>query len=481
MPIKGTFDADFEDFKKEVDLSTEKLKAMETEADRVGVAVDKAVDTGGGGGLSTMADGASQLATELQDLGKVATTTGSAVGGLGDSLDAMAQFGIQAVSASEAADAGFGKMGKSADSLGSTLSLAAKTQLAEKTYELSYAVTRAGMEFFQLDQYVAHAWTSLLGFGDASKAAAAAAGDTLAKASAIAGREIRDLDEAIKIVTQHQAELNASLLRSQGPAASAKAFQDWRLDLEKLHNEGLLDAVRKDIDSQAFSLGELATRYQVSTGALQLFRKEEQAEADFQKQTEKMLDEFLARQDQADKDRKKKQDDWIKLVEDVRAVERNQFADRTVGLLGVSALQQQTSQKNFEAISKEIGAHQQLVKTIQDELKAAEAINTARNLGPGTDVGLDAASQRDRELTRISGLGARAPELNLGPLILKTWQDFDAMVIAGAGKGGLAAPAPPITVNVSGVFDPASVRQLTDVIGSELIRRTGTDRFLPAR
>ena len=97
MPIKGTFDADFEDFKKEVDLSTEKLKTMEAEADRVGVAVDKAVTPTGVGGLSTMAEEASQLGQAITETGKAASTAAPAVGALGSSPDEMAQFGSKCV------------------------------------------------------------------------------------------------------------------------------------------------------------------------------------------------------------------------------------------------------------------------------------------------------------------------------------------------------------------------------------------------
>lgn len=481
MPIKGTFDADFEDFKKEVDASTEKLKAMETEADRVGVAVDKAVTPAGGGGLSTMAEGATQLGQAITEAGSAATTAAPAVGALGTSLDEMAQFGIQSVSASESAAAGFEKMGKSADLTVGQMGRLLKAGVAKEVMEISYSVTRAAMEFFGLDAAVEKAWTVLLGYGDAAQTIAGVQSDQLARASQIAGRAIWDLNEAWIV-------LNANFMRAQGPAATAKQIYEARTELEILRTSGVMAAITADVDQQLGSLAELATQYGVSKQALaewqrqlQSAAEQQKAEAAFQKETDKMTAEFLERRDKATKDRKKQEEDWKQLVEDVRTVERNQFADRTVGLLGVSALQQSTSQKNMEAISKEIDAHNKLIKVIQDEVKAAQAVNTARNLGPGTaDAGLDAATRRDTELNRIAGLGAKAPTLDLGPLILKTWQDFDAMVIAGAGKGGLAAP-PPITVNVSGVFDPASVRQLADVIGNEFIRRTGQDRKLPAR
>jgi hypothetical protein len=475
MAVTGTFDADFEKFKNEVDTSTEKLREMEAEADRVGMAVDKAVDVAPKGG------GADPFAASLKSLGSAAATTTTQVGGLAKASADLAQFGIQAVSASEAAASGFLKMGTAAGSAVSSLSVFAQVELARKTFEMAYAVTRAGMEFFELDQHVEKAWGSLLGWGDAAEASAAAAADTLARASAYAGREITKMDEALQILAKHEADRLTALTRSRAVAESTKQFEDWRIEIEQLTASGLLPALTKDIDSHAFSVGELAKRYVISTGALQQLQEQWAAEAAFQKETDRLMAEFIETRDKADKDRKAQQQEWKKVVEDVRGVERNQMADRSVGLLGLSALEQRLSKESLERLGEEARAYEKLTALLKGEVKAAEAINTARNLGPGTaDAGLDAATRRDTELNRIAALQQQRPSADLGALILKTWQDFDAMVIAGAGKGGLASP-PPVTVNVSGVWDPASVRQITDLFSAEIMRRTGQDRFLPAR
>jgi hypothetical protein len=152
------------------------------------------------------------------------------------------------------------------------------------------------------------------------------------------------------------------------------------------------------------------------------------------------------------------------------------------GILGLSRLEQESSQKDFEATVKQITAHQALVKTLTEEVTAATALNTARTLGPTTpDAAGDAASRRDAALGRIAAQQQKAPELDLSSLIVDAWLKFDEQVGARKPLAGAAGTGPTVNMNVSGVFDMSTVRQMTDAISAELMRRTGADRYLPAR
>ena len=477
MAVTGKFDADFDDFKNEVDASTDKLKKMEAQADAVGTAVDKALEPKGGatGAIDT-------LGGAITNVGTAAATTSTQLGDLAVASDAAAQGGVAVVSAAEMEAAGFETLQSVTAATVAELMTATGAIEVIGAAMIGWKVGRAVSDFLDLDRAIGNATATALGWGSAAGEAAGAATDTLAKATEAAGYSVTKLSEAITILNEKDLERLKTVLRAVADQQADRLFDSWHHEIEGLTAAGLIPQLTKDLDSQAFTLKQLSQWYQVSEGSLANFQRElskqradqkdsEQGELDFRKEVQKILKES--------DDEKNKQET---LDAKVRELERNHLVEQSAGLLGLSKIQQETSQKDFENTVKQITAHEKLVATINDEIAAATRLNTARTLGPTqADPAGDAAGRRDLALAQIAKRQQEAPELDLSQLIVDAWLKFDEEVGARAplaGKGGTPAV---VNMNISGVWDPATVRQMTDKLSEELMKRTGADRYLPAR
>ena len=144
----------------------------------------------------------------------------------------------------------------------------------------AWKITRAVMEFFELDDAVSHAWASLLGFANAGAEAAAAKADVLARASATAGRDITDMAEAMTINAKAVGDWNAALLRARAPDESRLQIEHWNQELDKIVRAGVLKAFTADVESHNFSLKFLSENYGISTAAIGFFIKERKADAE---------------------------------------------------------------------------------------------------------------------------------------------------------------------------------------------------------
>jgi hypothetical protein len=475
MAVTGKFDADFEDFKREVDVSTSKLKDMETQADAVGQAVDKALqpNAGGGGGLDA-------LGGALGGIGTSAKTASTELGNLAVANQAAVAGGAEVVSVAEMEAAGFLTLQTQiTNTVTEVVSMTGAIELAGSAL-IGWKVGRAISELFGLDEIIGNATAKLLGMGDAAGEAAAAGADTLARASQAAGYAITNMNEAVKVLTDVQLERLKTTMRGVADQQADRMFANWHKQIEELQTSGLIPSLTKDLDSHAFTLKQLADWYKVDIGALQEFQRElanqrsaekdaDAAHLEYQKEVERIL--------KAEDDAAAKRET---LRAKVRELERNHLIDQGNGLLGLSKIEQETSQKDFEATAKRIIAHQKLVDTIQAEVKLAQAENTMMTSPGQPDTGLDAALKRDASLTQIGKQQAKTPEIDLSALITNAWLKYDQEVGARSANKATAASAI-VNMNVSGVFDPSSVRQLTDAISAELMRRTGADRYLPAR
>lgn len=221
-------------------------------------------------------------AAEMQKLSGAAADAGAQIETVGA---AAASEAIQAMpSHFAAARAGLNDVAEGAGLTVTQLGLFATAGLVAGTAMASWKITRAAMEFLELDGAVAKTWTRLLGFGDATAAAAGAKLDVLTRASTIAGRAITDMAEAIAINDQHFKDWDDALNRAQGPAKSAAEIREWRADLQKVVDAGVFPALVADINSHSFSLKELSDRYRVHIGALQLFEHEQKAASDAEKE-----------------------------------------------------------------------------------------------------------------------------------------------------------------------------------------------------
>jgi hypothetical protein len=152
--------------------------------------------------------------------------------------------------------------GRAGDGLG----LVAKAGLVLGAGVAAWGVARAAMEFFDLDKKVEGAWKSLLRI-DSSSEAAANRTETLARASAIAKREITDMGEAVKIIEK---EFNRA----------ANANIDWNAKLAEAERMVRnLDAAERagiEVMQKANATTEQITgKYEVNALALKLLAEEQ--------------------------------------------------------------------------------------------------------------------------------------------------------------------------------------------------------------
>ncbi len=135
-------------------------------------------------------------------------------------------------------------------------------------------IGRISASFFDLDEKVGNLTAKLLGWGDAAGERAAAAADTLARASALAGVKVTDMDVAITLLS------GAAAAHARAMTSSAAEIEAWNASIAKVKSEGNMDALTADLNSQNFSLDELAKRYGTSVQALQYFQREQKKAAD---------------------------------------------------------------------------------------------------------------------------------------------------------------------------------------------------------
>lgn len=135
-----------------------------------------------------------------------------------------------------------------------------------------WKIGRAAAEILDLDTKVANATAALLGFGDNGAQVAAIRVDELARATATAGHEITNLQVALAI--------NEGSVQRWFTAAtqSAGAVAGWDAEIAKLQSH-TLKSLQADLDSQNFSLADLAKRYGLTVEALQYFAREQTAAA----------------------------------------------------------------------------------------------------------------------------------------------------------------------------------------------------------
>jgi hypothetical protein len=213
MAITGKFQADFSQFNTEVEKATGKLKGFE------------------GGSTSTVAAlGKMDSATK-----RTSTGFGDLSSGLRTADKTLSQFGINLGSEIQAIEEIGAVAGKTAKDIGliGTAGLAVGAGLA------GWKIGRMAAEFFDLDTKVANTAARLLGWGDVAGQTAAAKADTLAKASGIAKREITDMGEAVRIITDDHKKHLATLKDVDTTSTTTAASQR---ELAKAEREAAAEA-----------------------------------------------------------------------------------------------------------------------------------------------------------------------------------------------------------------------------------------------
>jgi hypothetical protein len=147
----------------------------------------------------------------------------------------------------------------------------------------AWKIGRTAMEFLDLDKNVEGAWRTLLGFGDAAKEAAANKMDTLARASAIAKREITDMAEALKIIEKDfkragEANVNWRGILVEANWAVNGLTESQIREIEVAKEAGATtEQLTEKYGLSALALKVLADRQKEATAAAEEHRKAQEA------------------------------------------------------------------------------------------------------------------------------------------------------------------------------------------------------------
>jgi hypothetical protein len=169
---------------------------------------------------------------------------------------------------------GVGQLDEVARGASGSLDLMAKAGLVASAAMGGWSIGRKLAELTGSDALIGNLTAKLMGFGDVAGQQAAAGADTLARASANAGRQITDMSEALRINEAAAKAHTDALSRATASTTLAGQLSAWRHELDALQSSGVLESLRKDILSGNFSQQDLADRYRISTNALSLFTKQ---------------------------------------------------------------------------------------------------------------------------------------------------------------------------------------------------------------
>jgi hypothetical protein len=307
--ISGAFAADFSSFNAAVEGAQVKLRSFEGGSEKVASQLSRMTDSFSGRQIiqqaTLMAEvfdraghGAGLTTAELERMGSVGaaaieklTATGGVVTA---KLQAMADAtkGVAAPAGSMADKfrefdgvlgalgihlhseiSGLADLGAASGKSAGEIGLVGIAGLAVGAGIAGWKIGRAAADFFDLDAKVGAATAKLLGFGDVAAQVAGARADVLARASKTAGMAIVDLDLAMAINAESQVKWKTNV------EISATAIAGWQGKLDEVRAAGDLPQLTKDLQSQNFTLEDLAERYHVSVAALQYFQHETAAAA----------------------------------------------------------------------------------------------------------------------------------------------------------------------------------------------------------
>lgn len=373
--------------------------------------------------------------------------------------------------------------GKSASQLGKL----ATAGLAVGAGVAGWGFGRLIADFAGTDKAIGDATAKFLGWGDVAAQESAAGADAFARASTSIGFQVRDMSTALVInqgalkAWQDAAKVaNDAIARMDAPQKSAAALAKFHGELATLKTAGLIESLRDDIKSQAFSLGELAERYRVSVDALQLFSREEQRAIDVvHRANEQHLKDTAAALEKAQAARKA-------AVEHRRALDAEAegavLATQKAHELGIAfdEAQSQAKKKTEEA-----------TKALEEQKKAADAV--ARSMGNSITYDLStpegmaefrrlnpmasvtapqgyfdthtiADAVRDGLINFYAGYNSQ-PGSRGGPVALPT---------LGGGGATLTGPSDVnVGIHVSGILDARTIDELTTKVGAAIAIRTG--------
>jgi hypothetical protein len=218
--LSGVMTADFSDFHFEIDKSVVKLKDLESASGHTD----------------------SAMGEFSEGLG-VADKTLAALGvHIGPQIRAIQELGnVSGVT--------FEKLG-----LWGSLGLAASVGTA------TYAITTMALEFTGLDKAIAGVVDTFSGF---TAARTAAGMDVLTRATQIAGREIKDFDQAMQIIKRHNAEVAESF------NTGAQRVADWNREITA--HKADMPQITAELKNHSSTVQQLAQHYGISREAIEYY------------------------------------------------------------------------------------------------------------------------------------------------------------------------------------------------------------------
>jgi hypothetical protein len=277
MAIDAKFTADFSQFETAVKAASGTLKKLEGDAASATTSVAK---------LSDDAAGRFTVTTkQMQDAG-IATQNWSKDFQRFDSV--LSAVGINIGTAGKA----LGELGAAAGQTATSMGLLGTAGLAAGAAIAGWQIGRWIADILDLDEKIAN----LNGSIDALRAQEKGAGlDVLANASKLAGREITNMAEALRIVNKAQEDHNLVLNASKNAAGEAgRAYAAMYAEIRGVRERGDLPELQRQLQSYDFSLETLSTRFGVHRETLEQYRKTLKAAADQEKEQARILKEETA-------------------------------------------------------------------------------------------------------------------------------------------------------------------------------------------
>lgn len=474
MGITGIFDADFGRFFTACQQAEAKLTTVEVAGAKVETQVKKIGEPGTTSGLGAFGSA----------LGQVDKTLGALGVHIAPEIHALQELGDTA--------------GKTATQIGliGTAGLAAAAGIG------GWKIGRLVADFFDLDQKIGSATARLLGWGDVAAQSAGAKADILARASAEAKRQITDLGEAVRFLDEAQKKrLDTAKLDAAALEAWTKAMVEinsvggeWQQTLNAMDGETVaavkfyLDAgVAQNVLATAYALTDVQIKAVVAslkeesewrqlvadigktTHGLALDHEKEwradieqtktarnQAviEGDAQiRTTEADLADFLAKQYLTTAEYEIRMI-WAVAEAEIKAFKGTEeqaarYKDARI------ALAQEQENAILASITTVMTAEEALLKKLQED-----AVTTFAVIGGATAPVSGSSSSLARPQSLLRGAPLPAPAVS----------GFDWL-----SRPGVTTPTT-INLNVSGVWDPATVQQMTDALSKELYQRASNGR-----
>jgi len=218
--LSGVMTADFSDFHFEIDKSIVKLKDLE------------GATAGTNNSMGGFADGLSAVDKTLGLFGIR----------IGPQIQALRELG-------NVANLTFDKLGL----LGSAGAIAA-------TAVGSYKITEAVSAWAGLNTVLGDLIATAGGFDDVAQRVGARL-DVLQRATAIAGREIKDFDQALQIIKQHNKDVAESF------NTGAQRVADWNREIAA--HRDVLPTIASELKNHSSTIQQLASHYNISEEAIE--------------------------------------------------------------------------------------------------------------------------------------------------------------------------------------------------------------------